>query len=418
MDGPIFDQFTRALATLRTRRGAVGLATAAVTGATVAAEAKPRTEGPCGDGSRRANVCTKNKDCCTGLCNTKAGKKNKDGKGRCRCVRKGGTCTANRNCCNSLGCNDGICGGAPAPSCTPMVCASGCAYTSIQAAIDAAAPGDTIAITDGPYTEDLTIDKNLTLLGCPTATVINAGQDARTVTITDGVTVEIRNLTIDGTGTSSTVGGGIDCHGKLTLSGTTLVTHGASEGSGGGIYVHETGSSLTMKDTAAIDTCSAVSGGGVYLSDDANLTLNDSAKIVNCTAIGGGGGGVATRVAETTIEVTGSSEISGCVASNYHGGGVHLAEATMTMSGASTVRNNTAGFDGGGIYVYFDGDTNYSSLTLTGSATITGNTANADNGGYTGGGIFSNFSDNTVIVPLNAVTGNQPDNCVGSGFTC
>ncbi|MGO9488850.1 MAG: nitrous oxide reductase family maturation protein NosD [Solirubrobacteraceae bacterium] len=52
------------------------------------------------------------------------------------------------------------------------VCASGCPYTSIQAAIEAATPGATITIGPGTYTENVVITKPLTLAGSGTATVI------------------------------------------------------------------------------------------------------------------------------------------------------------------------------------------------------------------------------------------------------
>ncbi len=67
------------------------------------------TEGPCGSGSRKDNICTKDSECCTSICDIQLGKKNKDKKGRCRCVRRGGACTADNNCCNSI-CISGVCG--------------------------------------------------------------------------------------------------------------------------------------------------------------------------------------------------------------------------------------------------------------------------------------------------------------------
>ena len=52
------------------------------------------------------------------------------------------------------------------------VCASGCTYTSIQTAINAASTGATITVGPGTYTENVVVTKPLTLKGSGTATVI------------------------------------------------------------------------------------------------------------------------------------------------------------------------------------------------------------------------------------------------------
>lgn len=57
---------------------------------------------------------------------------------------------------------------------THTVCASGCDYASIQAAVNASSPGDTVQVQAGTYSDSLiTINKALTLNGA------QAGQDAR-----------------------------------------------------------------------------------------------------------------------------------------------------------------------------------------------------------------------------------------------
>ena len=119
MEGKRFDLLTRALGEESSRRSLMGLAAALVAApATAAAESrhrkhKPNVEGPCGDGSRSNNICTQNTNCCTGICDTAAGQTNKDGQGRCRCVRRGGACTDNVNCCSRRGqqmtCDGGVC---------------------------------------------------------------------------------------------------------------------------------------------------------------------------------------------------------------------------------------------------------------------------------------------------------------------
>lgn len=81
--------------------------------------------------------------------------------------------------------------------------AGGC-YTSIQSAITAASAGDTITVAAGTYTENITINKALTLQG--------AGRDSVTLTgITTGdsavVSVSASDVTIHGFSFQAPVGG-------------------------------------------------------------------------------------------------------------------------------------------------------------------------------------------------------------------
>jgi hypothetical protein len=80
----------------------------------------PRIEGPCGNGKRKDNICTSDVDCCTGICNLKVGKRNRDGQGRCRCMKRNKSCNVDSNCCNILTCNQGRCSlPTPGPGPTP-----------------------------------------------------------------------------------------------------------------------------------------------------------------------------------------------------------------------------------------------------------------------------------------------------------
>jgi hypothetical protein len=109
---------------------------------------------------------------------------------------------------------------------TWTVCASGCDYASIKAAI--AAPttldGDTLAIAAGTYTEaGITVDKSLTLQGEDAGTTMvqaAATPDtarARVFTITGAVTVTLQELTVRYGTRKWDEGGGIWNGGTLTL---------------------------------------------------------------------------------------------------------------------------------------------------------------------------------------------------------
>lgn len=122
MDDSRFDALSRAFGGAVSRRsglvalGALLGGVAIGEGTAASGRKRPKPEGPCGDGSRKDNICTKGDDCCTGSCDLSKGKTNKDGLGRCRCVRKGGSCTEDRNCCGGRICGGGsVCGGPVVP---------------------------------------------------------------------------------------------------------------------------------------------------------------------------------------------------------------------------------------------------------------------------------------------------------------
>ncbi|MGI9254075.1 MAG: Dickkopf N-terminal cysteine-rich domain-containing protein, partial [Thermomicrobiales bacterium] len=124
MDQRSFDRLARLLGRATSRRSGIKAALGAALGlGAIDASARgatdrhsrpategPATEGPCGSGSRKDNVCKKNSQCCTGICELATGKKNKDKKGRCRCLANGKTCGQDKNCCSSSVCFKGVCG--------------------------------------------------------------------------------------------------------------------------------------------------------------------------------------------------------------------------------------------------------------------------------------------------------------------
>jgi hypothetical protein len=114
---------------------------------------------------------------------------------------------------------------------TWTVCASGCDYSRIKAAI--AAPttldGDTLAIAAGVYTEPgIVVDKSLTLWGADADTTIVQAATTRgtatdrVFTIASDVSVTLQDLTIR-YGRTAGSGGGLATHsGPLTLTNSLV----------------------------------------------------------------------------------------------------------------------------------------------------------------------------------------------------
>lgn len=170
MDAGQFDRLSRFLAASGTRRGALGALLAGALGlsslptavakqnkhrqrreranrertrqeqqthrqgASAKKRQKTSAEGPCGNGSAKANSCKNDADCCTRFCDKK--------KNRCRCKKPGQSCSEDRNCCATLGqpmtCQSGTCQTIEAPPApptasppppSPLPCAGQCAPT-------------------------------------------------------------------------------------------------------------------------------------------------------------------------------------------------------------------------------------------------------------------------------------------------
>lgn len=135
MDGHQFDHLVHGVAgglnRRRTIEGLIAGAAALLIGQEKAPARKRAhrvtTEGPCGDGSIKANRCKHHDQCCTGFCDKRKGKKPY---GRCRCNKAGQSCQEDRNCCATAGqpmtCQNSICvTTAPPPACSSdeAVCA-------------------------------------------------------------------------------------------------------------------------------------------------------------------------------------------------------------------------------------------------------------------------------------------------------
>jgi hypothetical protein len=164
------------------------------------------------------------------------------------------------------------------------------ACKTIGHAISLASSGDSVMVAPATYTENLTINISLKIIGAaPKTTIVDGG----------------------GNGTVFTISGGY-----VTLSKLTIRNGNAQEW-GGGIF---NGSALTLNRSIVTANSALNAGGGIACSDWGTLTVNHSTITANSTANGSdGGGGVAIFQCTATIN---NSTISGNSAPAGSGGGI------------------------------------------------------------------------------------------------
>jgi len=216
----------------------------------------------------------------------------------------------------------GLWGAPVAAAAAPLlVCKTGCSYTSIQSAVDAAASGDQIFIGRGVYTENVTIvGKSVVLDGSgPDLTVVDGGGVASVFTL--------------GSGHGSTS--------DLVVLKNLTITHGLA-----GNYPQDSGGGITVQAGAALDLIScdvtkneAQNGGGIEVNtpNGATTTISDSTVESNTAAIGthgefGFGAGINVE-SGSTIVVSGTTFRANQTFG--YGGGLQTAlgaHATVTNS--------------------------------------------------------------------------------------
>ncbi len=300
--------------------------------------------------------------------------------------------------------------GSPAP--TPPYSSWATAATNIQAAVDAAADGDAVQITNGtfPISAEIVVTTSITISGLGQfSTAINSDGGHRCFRVAataSGAVIE--DLAIQNGGDGGGNGAGVLLQGGGTVRNCRL-TGNISTWSGGGAYLDHGG----MVSNCFVGQNSARQGGGAYLfgggtvmactiwynhaTDHSGGVCCDGGGVVsggvvleNAASDGGGiglrsGGGEVESVVISNntatdngggVQCSGSGTLRDCdivanVASN-HGAGVWGNGALLVSN--CTVASNVATDNGGGMYVFAG------SLDLD-SSRILGNISSLGNGG-------------------------------------
>lgn len=326
-------------------------------------------------------------------------------------------------------------------------------YSTIQAAVDAAHDGDTIAIARGRYAGGVTVGVSVSIVGAGAASTTIAGGGP---VLTLGIYGAATEPTVSITGV--TITGGVATSSPTPDGPITFVA------SGGGVYIPGSaggvGATVTIRNsvitgnratpTSTVDSgepcgsrnCPFAQAQGGGIADVGRLTLINTTVSNNLAggplasdAAGGGiwtatnGGAGALTVINSTV--TGNTaDVSAPNGRSAEGGGIHVQDGEAFTLAGSTLSNNTAALsssypsgvgmqaDSGGIHIGGGG-----SATITGSR-ITGNTASANDpasepaafASALGVGLSDCICGQTLVLKDSIIRGNRTT-ATGGGFT-
>jgi parallel beta-helix repeat protein len=285
-------------------------------------------------------------------------------------------------------------------------------FSSVQAAVNAAAPsGDTILVDPGKYTEQVTINKSLTLQGNGAGAIIQSpatlmtdafGQNAL-VEVNSAATVNINNLTIQGPATNITAGIFIANGATANVTGTTIdqINQGAANFGVQGVRGILVGSSAGGAGHATITNCNVTNYQKTgILTGGAGTTVT----ITGTTVTGvGSTSPLASLTAQNGIQI--SAGTTGQLSNNMISGNEYTGPGSGPDPTMNTQSVGIFNFSDGSIFtgntVFGNDEGIFSSNSGTTATTISGNAV--QNNRFQG--IL--LSAGTATVSNNTITGNN-----------
>jgi hypothetical protein len=185
------------------------------------------------------------------------------------------------------------------------------------------------------------------------------------LTVGVGVTLTLRNITLEGRDSNTAPLVKVHRGGKLILGEQVILTGNKSAGNAGGVWVN--GGELVLNPGAKIKEMEALRAGGVLIDNNGKLTMNGGLIEGNTASGSSGGGGVLVDIGGT-FDMAGGSIRSNRAEAADSGGGVlvldkHDARSCFTMVAGSIELNHAEGAgSGGGVYVgggVYKGDVNF-----------------------------------------------------------
>lgn len=312
------------------------------------------------------------------------------------------------------------------------VCASGCDYTTIQAAVNAAASGDTVSVAAGTYSEKVTVNKGLTIEG------VGSGEDPASATILSGTSgngfslsgsysapVFVKDIRVTGFANGVVAGSYVTLDG-ISSSGNTnygiSVSNGASDltimdsafdGNKVGLKLGSTASASNISISGS--SFDNNSGQGWY--SDKNASSGSSLTnvlIVDTTFNGNGDKGFYTEKLDTATFINVEFSNSGNARASQGAGldinlkygdyeGISLSDVMVIDSGTAATPN------GSGISISARNDGTYAAnaATLSGLEVDGGSINGSVTGLYLGGDIQGDISISEVDLSGNGLAINN-----------
>ena len=243
-------------------------------------------------------------------------------------------------------------------------------------------------------------------------------------------------IAVQGSGTKLylndvTIAGNVsDCYwgdyghgGAVTLFGTnetfeasnTKMIYNHAEGWGGGIYIDENDTNVTLKNGTEVSHNSTVEYGGGIAVDDTDVTIKlDNASVDNNRAEKNGGG-IYHNATNGSVSLSNSSSVSQNYSGDRGGGLYSYYNGTLfTLESGSRFDNNTSENDGGGMYLDDDSTVVISGTAKDGTASaVSNNTSNTGDGG----GFYINDNDTSISVSEKGeISGNKTPDGEGAGL--